>query len=501
MDRVGEMVWGKGLAGAMLAAATIVVLAAGMSSDRADATTQTVTVTWGPYDLEPATQAGPSFTDNQVDIGVELPCTDCYITEITPRLVFGDGSSANFHNGTMLHHMVLFNGQRNDATCSGSIWDLLGERMFAAGNERTVFGMPYGYGYYNAPGDSWNVIHDIMNMQPVAKTVYLEFTFKFKAGSENLKPVTPVWLDVNNCGSSEYPMPAGYVDTHWDWTSTLEGDVVSIGGHVHNWGINIASELVETGEYFCDSVAGYAPGSTFAPAPVADGGAGHPAASDVINPANPDYMGRIESMSGCAPMIRIEAGDTVRLHSRYNAPQPQTDVMGIMVAYVHETTDPPNPDDDGDGYTDEAESGTPLCGDGRNEDDMDDAVIDDGCPGGPPQEGVYSEASFNIGSDPLMPCGTNDWPADLATGGGVLDSTDKVNVVDLTSFLAPTKRLGTSPGDAAFDSRWDLVPGRSIFASWVAIDDLTSLLAGPSGWPPMLGGAKAFGGPECPWPD
>jgi len=31
------------------------------------------------------------------------------------------------------------------------------------------------------------------------------------------------------------------------------------------------------------------------------------------------------------------------------------------------------------------------------------------------------------------------------------------------------------------------------------VNDLTALLAGSSGNPPMLGGARAFNGPACPW--
>src|SRR5574341_595776 len=50
-------------------------------------------------------------------------------------------------------------------------------------------------------------------------------------------------------------------------------------------------------------------------------------------------------------------------------------------------------DDDSDGYTDVAEFGTPLCGNGGNDDGAvfggsDDGVVDDGCPGGPAQAGT-----------------------------------------------------------------------------------------------------------------
>lgn len=84
--------------------------------------------------------------------------------------------------------------------------------------------------------------------------------------------------------------------------------------------------------------------------------------------------------------------------------------------------------------------------------------------------------------------------------GGIPDSTNRLNVVDLTSFLAPVRRLDTSPGHSNFDQRWNLVPGRGLFANWIAVNDLTALLAGPTGFPPMLGGAKAFNGPSCPFP-
>ena len=66
----------------------------------------------------------------------------------------------------------------------------------------------------------------------------------------------------------------------------------------------------------------------------------------------------------------------------------------------------------------------------------------------------------------------------------------------MASFIAPIKRLNTSPGDAAFDARWDLVPG-SNFGNWINIQDLASLVAGPTAHPPMFGGAKAFGN-ACP---
>lgn len=157
------------------------------------------------------------------------------------------------------------------------------------------------------------------------------------------------------------------------------------------------------------------------------------------------------------------------------------------------------PDTDGDGYTDEAEAGTPLCGDGLNEDGLiaggasDDDVADDGCPGGPPQAGNYSEAQFNIGTDPLDSCGTDGNPADLV-GGGM--SENRVDLSDLTSFLAPTRYLDKSPGDAVFDQRWDLDPGHGAYLTWINLSDLVSIiLVRPQASP--WNGNRAFSGPAC----
>jgi hypothetical protein len=183
-------------------------------------------------------------------------------------------------------------------------------------------------------------------------------------------------------------------------------------------------------------------------------------------------------------------------------------------------------DADNDGFSNIAESGTPLCANAVNDDNLDDSMVNDGCPAvgaaesvctgsadedgdtfvndGCPQVSTFSEGAFNIGTNQLGPChvGATDpspsWPLDFVSGG-TPSSTDKITLVDLTSFLAPTRRLDQNPGGANFNSRWDLVPGASVMGSpWIQLNDLTSLIAGTTGLPPMFGGTtKAFNGPTC----
>lgn len=157
--------------------------------------------------------------------------------------------------------------------------------------------------------------------------------------------------------------------------------------------------------------------------------------------------------------------------------------------------DSPGEDFDGDGFTDDAEAGMLLCLNALNDDAPDDAVANDGCPGGPPQAGAFSEAQISLGTNAGYPCGFNSWPADLWDQPPL--SANKITVQDLTAFLAPAYRLNTSPGHPNFNARWDLYPGKGIFANTINAQDLTVLV---TLFPPMLNGARALNGPVCPHP-
>jgi hypothetical protein len=179
--------------------------------------------------------------------------------------------------------------------------------------------------------------------------------------------------------------------------------------------------------------------------------------------------------------------------------QIQATVRGIIDDYDTDgdgQSDGVDADDDADGYGDALERSMPLCANGVNDDQADDAVADDGCPSGASQAGVHAEGEFRIGTWSGVSCEMNGWPSDFVSGG-TPDSTNRVTITDLTSFLAPYRHLDTSPGSGSFNARWDLEPGRGLFLDWINISDLTALIAGDTGYPPMLGGSRAFDGPPC----
>jgi hypothetical protein len=174
-------------------------------------------------------------------------------------------------------------------------------------------------------------------------------------------------------------------------------------------------------------------------------------------------------------------------------------------------------DDDGDGSSDTAE--TP-CGANptssairpeRNDlpgDDDGDTLVNEPLPPGASGfdcdgDGFMGTAEDNVFGAPARgdqdPCGAAAWPADFVSGG-IPNSTNRVTITDATSFIAPVRRLNTSPGnppDPGYDVRWDLQPGPGVFAKHINIADLTADLIVA---PPMFNGDRAISGPPCPWP-
>lgn len=275
----------------------------------AQAATSTKTVRYGPYTIPGGTHDDPGTIHNKLQLGVRRPCTGCYITSFRPDLVYEDGQRATMETGPMLHHAVLTSQFQRDATCGTSWLGLAGERFFASGDERTTIGFPDGYGYRVRWYDSWNLLIDLMNHSVDARTVYLEITYTYRPSYESVTSVRPVWLDIDQCRDSEYPIPAGFSDTHWDWTVNVPGNVVSVAGHVHGHGIAVESTNESTGgTSICRSEA-------------------------TLDPMDAH---RVLAMSTCVddPVARVRWGQTVRLHSEYRSSHPADDVMGIMLMYI-----------------------------------------------------------------------------------------------------------------------------------------------------------------------
>ncbi|MBD3647381.1 MAG: hypothetical protein HUJ31_08025 [Pseudomonadales bacterium] len=335
---------------------------------------RTTTVRWGPIDLPAATSEGPGEVHNELagvsgfsafllgfftelaDYEVNKPCEDCYIVAVEPNLVLADGTTGNYNNGTMLHHVVNLNYSRPDVTCQPDLFSdqtikALGgaaggnERFFAAGNERTIMNLADGYGYYVGSGDEWGLTYHVMNMQPQPKTVYFEYTFTWVSANKakGIEAVRPIWVDIDQCNDSEVAVPAGYSDVHWSWQADRTHKVTDIGGHVHNYGLSIAWENESTNQNICTSVAGYSAGSPYAPTgPGTGADVQHPLDYNTVtsDPLGLDnYNGNIADMTVCSDGANGPTnakGDLMTTHTQIYRPDETDHDMGIMIGYMDE---------------------------------------------------------------------------------------------------------------------------------------------------------------------
>ena len=183
--------------------------------------------------ISPANQV---YNSIRID-NVPPPCTNCHITDIVPSLVYNgdanhaDGTTANLDTDAMLHHFVLINGGRTDAVCQQGE-GALGERFFAAGNERSQMHLPEPFGYYNTQAN-WRLISHIINKSAtVTKSFQIEVVYQYRTtGGVETKPL---WFDIDGCGDSEYTTPVGYNDATVNWTSTVSGRMLGMSGHLHD---------------------------------------------------------------------------------------------------------------------------------------------------------------------------------------------------------------------------------------------------------------------------
>jgi hypothetical protein len=307
------------------------------------------------------------------------PCTNCYITDVVPSLVYvndanhPDGTVANLDNDAMLHHFVLINRQRTDPVCPGGLQGQIGERFFASGNERSQMHLPAPFGYQNSRS-TWSLISHIINKGTVTKSMNIELVFQYRtAGAAEAKPL---WWDIDGCLDSEYTTPVGYHDQTLDWTSTISGRLIGMAGHMHDvdttnsapclnhcpekgHGIAVTAELVggDSNTYF-----GPLPPNNPPPGSITGATLCRSEGNYGTTWAGTRWRGHLDTVSECAlnsdilPTAQPEAwpdggdlpstgyplnaGQTVRLHSEYqnDTGEAQTDVMGIMLAWYVPTS-------------------------------------------------------------------------------------------------------------------------------------------------------------------
>ena len=185
----------------------------------------------------------------------EKPQVDGYITRIQPDLIYANGKVPRV-DILHLHHGVWASLGLSDVTSAS----LPAERFFAAGEEKTIFTIPKGYGYPYKASSIWVMNHMIHNLITQPAQVYLTYTIDFipatSPSAQTIRPVKPVWMDVRNGevypvfdvhkgagkhGRFTYPTqarnPYGNGARKNEWTVARDGVLVATAGHLHPGGL------------------------------------------------------------------------------------------------------------------------------------------------------------------------------------------------------------------------------------------------------------------------
>jgi plastocyanin len=245
---------------AALAGGTLALLLPGVAH-ATDPTTQVVSTKqlapgvvryeyrYGPIDATPGHNlilAGP--------VTIDKPDYDGYVTRFKPGLEHADGSVPPIEVLHM-HHAVFLNLSHRDVTAPGTP-----ERFYAFGEEKTTASAPPGFGYPVKASDVWAINYMLHNGTPDPDNVYITYTLDYVAANSELgrsiRPVRPVWLDVQN--GKAYPVfdvnrgsggsdgEFTYPDEARDpypgaklnqWTVDRPGVLVASAGHVHPGGL------------------------------------------------------------------------------------------------------------------------------------------------------------------------------------------------------------------------------------------------------------------------
>ena len=276
----------------------------------------------------------------------EKPSENGYVTRIAPNLKTTSGAIPPTYK-LHLHHGVWLNTGAQDATVPG-----LPERFFASGEEKTIFSIPAPYGYPVKASDHWIInymIHDLTN-HPY--NVYLTYDVDFvplhsKVGRK-MKPVKPVWMDVENghtypvfdvlrgSGTNgkytfpdQAPNPYGNGPPLNQWTLPYDATLVATAGHIHPGGLYDDLMAVRPGATVTARKGGPVPGDV-------------PSSVRLFR-SYAHYFGHRAPTSWDVAMtatskkwrVHLRKGDILRTTTTYDSKLGSWyESMGIMVVYV-----------------------------------------------------------------------------------------------------------------------------------------------------------------------
>jgi hypothetical protein len=304
----------------------------------------------GPYTITPGANLILLDTNH-----VPKPGQDGYITRIAPNLHYARP------NGTCcgsiprvdiihLHHGVWFSdGQAGEGEGEGNGGSRGGIYPFmAAGEEKTTFQFPPGYGYPVAATDKWILNYMVHDLTDHGAKVYITYDVDFipltSPLAAHITTVHPIWMDVEahhiypvfdvkrySGVNGKYTFPDMARDPYGDgpplneFTVDHPGTLIGTAGHIHPGGMYDELDLVRPGVQ---------PTTAAIPGAVPDSVRLFRSSAHYF-----DHRGPISwdmAMTATAPDWRpaVKEGDVLRVSATYETRRASWyESMGIMVVW------------------------------------------------------------------------------------------------------------------------------------------------------------------------
>lgn len=147
----------------------------------------------------------------------------------------------------LIHHVNMMNFERRQL-----LYDAV-ERMLAAGQETENTILPRTIGLPMREGDAVGVYSAWANEGPSdIEDSYLEIVFHYAPTNQSPRPLDalPFYADVNYQGpglTDSYDLPAGRSSKSHEFEMPIEGRLLAVGGHLHDYARFVQLEDLETG--------------------------------------------------------------------------------------------------------------------------------------------------------------------------------------------------------------------------------------------------------------
>jgi hypothetical protein len=147
----------------------------------------------------------------------------------------------------VIHHMIMVNFSRRMLLYPAS------ERLMGAGTETEDIKVPKTIGVPMTPGmelgmyvawhnDTGKDLHGVQ----------MKLRMLWMPKNQNPPPVNalPIYMDVNLTvgGSNTFDVPPGKSEKAWEFTLPMQGRLLGVGGHLHDYGVRVRLEDAETGK-------------------------------------------------------------------------------------------------------------------------------------------------------------------------------------------------------------------------------------------------------------